>query len=46
MINIIGDEINNYRNKTYTEKEFFFDYLKKQIKPKRKRGHLTIIENK
>ena len=46
MINIIGDEINNYRNKTYTEKEFFFDYLKKQIKPKRKMGHLTIIENK
>ena len=46
MINIIGDEINNYRNKKYTEKEFFFDYLKKQIKPKRKMGHLTIIENK
>ncbi len=46
MINIIGDEINNYRNKKYGEKEFFFDYLKKQIKPKRKMGHLTIIENK
>ncbi len=46
MINIIGDEINNYRNKKYTDREFFFDYLKKQIKPKRKMGHLTIIENK
>ncbi len=46
MINIIGDEINNYRNKKYSEKEFFFDYLKKHIKPKRKMGHLTIIKNK
>ena len=46
MINIIGDEIIYYRNKKYNEKEFFYDYLKKQIKPKRKMGHLTIIENK
>jgi len=46
MINIIGDEINNYRNKKYSEKEFFFDYSKKQIKPKRKMGHLTVIDNK
>ena len=43
MINIIGDEINNYRNKKYTENEFFFDYLKKKIKTKRKMGHLTTL---
>ena len=46
MINIIGNEIKNYRNKKYNENEFFFDYLKKNIKSKRKMGHLTIIENK
>ena len=46
MINIIGDEIYNFRNRKYNENEFFFDYLKKDTKPKRKMGHLTIIENK
>ena len=44
ILNDILDSTSN--NKKYTEKEFFFDYLKKQIKPKRKMGHLTIIENK
>ena len=24
--------------------EFFYDYLKKEIKPKRKMGHLTILK--
>ena len=43
MINIIGDQITNYRNKEYAENEFFFDYLKKEIKDKRKMGHLTTI---
>ena len=43
MINIIGDQINIYRNKEFTENEFFFDYLKKEIKPKRKMGHLTTL---
>ena len=43
MINIIGDQIKNYRNKKYNENEFFFDYLKKEIKQKRKMGHLTTL---
>ena len=43
MVNIIGDEISIYRKKTYKNNEFFFDYLKKDIKNKRKMGHLTII---
>jgi 5-(carboxyamino)imidazole ribonucleotide synthase len=44
MINIIGEDIKNYRNKSYTKNEFFFDYLKKEIKKKRKMGHLTTIK--
>ena len=44
MINLLGDEILRYREKSLKENEFFFDYLKKDIKPKRKMGHLTIIE--
>ena len=43
MTNIIGDQITNYRNKKYSENEFFFDYLKKKIKQKRKMGHLTTL---
>jgi 5-(carboxyamino)imidazole ribonucleotide synthase len=43
MTNIIGDQIINYRNKKYNENEFFFDYLKKEIKDKRKMGHLTAL---
>ena len=43
MINIIGDQINIYRKKKYTQNEFFFDYLKKEIKDKRKMGHLTTL---
>ena len=43
MTNIIGDQIKNYRNKEYTENEFFFDYLKKEIKYNRKMGHLTTL---
>jgi len=43
MTNIIGDQITNYRNKKYDESEFFFDYLKKEIKQKRKMGHLTTL---
>jgi len=45
MTNIIGDQINHYRNKKFTQKEFFFDYLKKEIKRKRKMGHLTTLTN-
>jgi len=43
MTNIIGDQITNNRNKEYSENEFFFDYLKKEIKQKRKMGHLTTL---
>ena len=44
MINILGKEIEEYRSKTFTEDEFFFDYEKKIIKEKRKMGHLTILK--
>ena len=43
MINLIGDQITVYRNKKFNQNEFFFDYLKKQIKNKRKMGHLTTL---
>jgi len=43
MINIIGDQIIVYRNKKINPNEFFFDYLKKEIKHKRKMGHLTTL---
>jgi 5-(carboxyamino)imidazole ribonucleotide synthase len=43
MINLIGEDISIYKNKKFKENEFFFDYLKKEIKEKRKMGHLTII---
>ena len=44
MINLIGDQITVYRNKQLKPDEFFFDYFKKEIKPKRKMGHLTTLE--
>ena len=43
MTNIIGGQIKDYRNKEYAKNEFFFDYLKKEIKDKRKMGHLTTL---
>ena len=43
MINVIGEEINNYRNKTMLKNSFFYDYEKKTIKLGRKMGHLTKI---
>ena len=45
MVNIIGDQITLYRNKEFGPNEFFFDYLKKNIKDKRKMGHLTTLTN-
>jgi 5-(carboxyamino)imidazole ribonucleotide synthase len=33
-----------YRNKKLDKNVFFYDYLKKEIKNKRKMGHVTIIE--
>ncbi len=44
MINLLGDNITAYRGKKFKDNEFFFDYLKKDIKKKRKMGHLTITE--
>ena len=43
MINLIGDQISIYRNKKYDSNEFFYDYQKKDIKDKRKMGHLTTL---
>jgi len=45
MINLLGDQISQYRNSPkLKDNEFFFDYLKKEIKDKRKMGHITILE--
>tara|TARA_B100000575_G_scaffold285602_1_gene281112 strand:- start:224 stop:1267 length:1044 start_codon:yes stop_codon:yes gene_type:complete len=44
MQNIIGDDIFNFKNKEFKSNEYFFDYLKKEAKPKRKMGHLTILK--
>ena len=44
MFNLIGEDISNYRGKIFKDNEFFFDYLKKEIKTKRKMGHFTIID--
>ena len=44
MINLIGEDILVYRKKEFKDNEFFFDYLKNNVKEKRKMGHLTVIE--
>tara|TARA_B100001250_G_C19769386_1_gene776358 strand:- start:587 stop:1627 length:1041 start_codon:yes stop_codon:yes gene_type:complete len=44
MINLIGENILNFRKKIFKDNEFFFDYLKKEVKPKRKMGHITIVD--
>jgi len=43
MYNILGNDIKKYRSKETAMKEFFYDYGKKEIKNKRKMGHLTKI---
>ena len=44
MINLIGNQIEEYRNNAnLNQNEFFFDYLKKEIKEKRKMGHITTL---
>ena len=44
MINLIGEQIKNYRESpNLQENQFFYDYHKKEIKDKRKMGHLTIL---
>ena len=44
MINLIGADIEDYRGKSFKDNEFFFDYLKNEIREKRKMGHFTIVE--
>jgi 5-(carboxyamino)imidazole ribonucleotide synthase len=44
MINLIGNQIEAYRKDLkLNDNEFFFDYLKKEIKEKRKMGHVTTL---
>ena len=44
MVNLIGKQIEPYRqNLKLKDNEFFFDYLKKEIKDKRKMGHITTL---
>tara|TARA_B100001029_G_C15050211_1_gene450157 strand:+ start:1056 stop:2102 length:1047 start_codon:yes stop_codon:yes gene_type:complete len=43
MVNLIGEDILKYRDKKFRENEFFFDYQKKEVKPKRKMGHFTTL---
>ena len=44
MVNLIGNQIEPYRhNLKLNDNEFFFDYLKNEIKEKRKMGHLTTL---
>ena len=44
MINLIGNQIKPYRQDfKLNDNEFFFDYLKKEIKEKRKMGHITTL---
>tara|TARA_B100000767_G_scaffold273875_1_gene305276 strand:+ start:1362 stop:2408 length:1047 start_codon:yes stop_codon:yes gene_type:complete len=45
MINLLGNQIIPYReNLKLKDNQFFFDYLKKDVKEKRKMGHLTILK--
>ena len=44
MVNLIGNQIEPYRkNLELNKNEYFFDYLKKEIKEKRKMGHITTL---
>ena len=45
MTNLIGNQITYYReNPVLNNNQYFFDYLKKEIKEKRKMGHLTTLK--
>ena len=44
MLNLIGNDIEDYRVKNFKDNEFFFDYQKTEIREKRKMGHFTIID--
>ena len=39
----MGDQLNHIEKLALNENEFFFDYLKKEIKDKRKMGHVTTL---
>ena len=44
MINLIGNEIEPYRkNLKLNDNEFLFDYCKKEVKKKRKMGHIITL---
>ena len=44
MVNLIGKQIEPYRlDFNLKDNEFLFDYLKKEIKEKRKMGHITTL---
>ena len=43
MTNILGYEITKFKGKKFQDNKFFFDYFKKEIKEKRKMGHITEI---
>ena len=44
LINLIGNQIITYReNPKLSDNQFLFDYLKKEIKEKRKMGQITIL---
>ena len=43
MINILGDDIYNYRDRSIKENEYFHDYHKKESKTGRKMGHFTKV---
>jgi len=44
MMNLIGAQIDAYRKKKLDPNEFFYDYQKKEVKYKRKMGHVTILK--
>ena len=45
MTNLIGNQITYYReNPVLNNNQYFFDYLKKEIKENRKMGHLTTLK--
>ena len=44
MKNILGEEIDTYRKRSFNSDEYFFDYEKKIIKDKRKMGHITTLK--
>ena len=44
MMNLLGNQITHFRNmEKFNENEYFFDYLKKEAKEKRKMGHITTL---